>query len=273
MIRTIIFTLLATLLFAEAPPDPSPALAGIAHVAFRVSDVQKSRAFYSSLGFEQAFEFADPGKPVVSYIKINDRQFIELYGRADDSQALGLMHVCYEAADIESVASAYAARGLNPPQPLKARAGNLLFSIHDPEGNLLEYTQYLPGSLHFEDRGKHLSDRRISGHLVRVGVAAHDLSAAHSFYISKLFFEEITASPATLLRLPGNSGESIELDVAPAPAKPRIVFEVPNLQRAIDRLRPPAFAIQTLLDAVSITDPDGATIVFAMPDQRSHSKP
>jgi catechol 2,3-dioxygenase-like lactoylglutathione lyase family enzyme len=37
-------------------------LAGIAHVAFRVTDVQKSRDFYRTLGFEQSFEFTDTGK-------------------------------------------------------------------------------------------------------------------------------------------------------------------------------------------------------------------
>src|SRR5271154_3382702 len=68
------------LLAGPTSPDSSPALAGIAHVAFRVTDVQKSREFYRTLGFEQAFEIADPGKPLVSYIKINDRQFIEFYG-------------------------------------------------------------------------------------------------------------------------------------------------------------------------------------------------
>src|ERR1700719_523251 len=96
-------------------PDSSPALAGIAHVAFRVSDVQKSRDFYGTLGFEQAFQFADPGKPLVSYIKINDRQFIELYGRADDSQPTGLLHVCYETTEIETLWREYVKQGLNPP--------------------------------------------------------------------------------------------------------------------------------------------------------------
>ena len=57
----------------------TPPLAGIAHVAFRVADLDKSRAFYHTLGFEQAFEFADDGKTSVVFIKINDDQFIELY--------------------------------------------------------------------------------------------------------------------------------------------------------------------------------------------------
>src|SRR6478609_1043573 len=93
------FASLVLLFVMQAAPAPkvSPNLAGIAHVAFHVTDVPKSREFYRSLGFEEAFAFKDPGKPPVSYVKVNDRQYIELYQRKDDSQPFGLMHVCYEA--------------------------------------------------------------------------------------------------------------------------------------------------------------------------------
>ncbi|HMH08405.1 MAG TPA: VOC family protein, partial [Terriglobales bacterium] len=47
-------------------------LTGIAHVALRVNDLQKSRVFYNTLGFEQAFEFTDAGKTSVAYIKVNE---------------------------------------------------------------------------------------------------------------------------------------------------------------------------------------------------------
>jgi len=56
--------LLSILLVASSitpASKPSPTLAGIAHVAFRVSDIAKSREFYQQLGFEQSFEFNDPG--------------------------------------------------------------------------------------------------------------------------------------------------------------------------------------------------------------------
>src|ERR1019366_9694906 len=57
--------LLPLLLWTGAPlhagdaDEPGPALNGVAHVAFRVSDVPKSREFYRTLGWEQAFEFSD----------------------------------------------------------------------------------------------------------------------------------------------------------------------------------------------------------------------
>src|SRR5450432_470854 len=130
------------------------ALGGIAHVAFRVADLAASETFYQGLGFEQAFRFDDAGTTAVAFRKINDHQFIELYPRTSGGQPLGLMQICFEAGDIEALRSEYLKRNLEPTDVNKARAGNLLFSMHDPEGHVLEYLQYLPGSLHFEDRGR-----------------------------------------------------------------------------------------------------------------------
>lgn len=98
----IVVVTLALHFCAAAERPPREPLVGIAHVAFRISDVEKSKEFYKLLGFEEVFEFTDPGKPPVSYVKINDHQFIQLYGRGDDSQPIGMMHVCYEATDIEA---------------------------------------------------------------------------------------------------------------------------------------------------------------------------
>jgi catechol 2,3-dioxygenase-like lactoylglutathione lyase family enzyme len=258
-----IFLLIVTLLVAPAT-DSSPALAGIAHVAFRVTDVPKSREFYQKLGFEEAFAFNDPGKPPVSYMKINDRQFIELYGRSDDSQALGLTHVCYEASDIESVRNAYLKTGLNPPEAKKARAGNLLFMFHDPENQLLEYTQYMPGSLHFEDRGKHLAEHRVSGHLIGAAISVHDVAAERAFYESKLSFEDAGHDGVSHLRLPGESGEQIELETSSPTTKPRILFSIGDVRQASEELLKHGLAVKKESNSVSVVDPDGAVIVFTV---------
>ncbi len=262
--RIAVVTLLLITMWARPEPEPSPALAGIAHVAFRVSDVSRSREFYRTLGFEQSFEFADPGKPPVSYMKVNDRQFIELYGRADDSQALGLMHICYEVDNIEALSNEYTKRGLNPPPARKARAGNLLLVIHDPEDQVIEYTQYLPGSLHFEDRGKHLGEHRVSQHLLGAVVSVRDVAAERTFYVSKLAFEDARSSSAVRLRLPGGSFDEIRLESSIPSANAQIVFAVPNLQRAFDDLRRRSLPAQAGKDSLTLTDPDGVGIIFVV---------
>ena len=84
---------------------------GIAHVAFRVADLDASRAFYAKLGFEQFFAMKQGERTTEAFLKINDRQFLELYPRTEPSQPLGLMHVCYESGNLEALHAEYVARG------------------------------------------------------------------------------------------------------------------------------------------------------------------
>jgi len=264
--RTKFLVFFPVLLWATAGNGQAPPLAGIAHVAFRVSDLNKSRDFYRKLGFEQAFEFADGRISTVAFMKVNDRQFIELYPRHDSSQVLGLMHVCYESTDISAVHDAYGTRGLDPSEVKKARAGNLLFVLHDPEGQLVEYTQYEPGSLHSMDRGQHLGAARVSDSLTGASFPVRDVSAEQAFYTEKLGFANALPTGPTL-QLPGNSGDSIELESAPA--VPGIAFLVENAKHTAKDLRHRGFRVQTSHHAVSVTDPDGFLIVC---EQRGTTK-
>ena len=239
----------------------STALTGIAHAAFRVSDVDKSRAFYRALGVEQAFEFGDAGKTSVSYIKINDRQFVELYQRKDDAQPLGLLHVCFESDDLNALHDEYVRRGLSPSPVKKAHAGNLLSVFHDPEGELLEYTQYLPGSLHSQQKGKLLDARRIADRILRVTELAQDIQAERNFYVSKLGFTAQPDGEAVLLGLPGSSGEEIEV-VPSAGRKPGITFAAGSIAQTEEELHRRGIAVQATNDDVLTADPDGNVVRF-----------
>ena len=235
------------------------ALDGIAHAAFRVTDIPASREFYGRLGFEQAFDFSDERGTTTSYVKINDRQFIELYRRNSTAEPLGLMHLCFDGSAIEHVRDAYLQRGLQPAAAAKARAGNLLFSMHDPEGQVLEYTQYLPGSLHWNVRGQYAGDRRISEHLVSAAVGVKDVSAERAFYIDKLGFHERGSGS---LSIPGDSGEGVRLEAAKPDWKARIEFAVPNVKRAAEELRSRGFAVKMSGNSAVIVDPDGVVVAF-----------
>jgi catechol 2,3-dioxygenase-like lactoylglutathione lyase family enzyme len=257
--RTLIAVLALVLTIAIRSQAQSDDLAGIAHVAFRVADLEKSRQFYETLGFEKPFEFSEGGKVSELFIKINDRQFIELYPKTQDSQALGFMHVCFEVTDIESLRNAYIKHGLTPPESKKFRAGNLLFVLHDPEGQLVEYTQYLPDSMHTADRGQHLGEKRISIHLQAAATPAKDPALQRSFYIEKLGFK--AASPGSdALRLPGNSGD--ELDLQPPSSKSQIAFFVDDVKRTADVLRQRGLSPQVERDATTLTDPDGNLVIL-----------
>lgn len=142
----------------SAQVAPSPNLAGIAHVALRVRDLQASIAFYRRLGFEKAFDLTRDGKIYEAFIKVNDHQFIELYPADDKNPKVEFLHLCFEGADLDAAHAFYLAHGLKPTDVRIAGAGNKLFTMPGPATPTgpqnMEYTQYLPGSLHMKDAGQ-----------------------------------------------------------------------------------------------------------------------
>lgn len=74
--------LAALVLPAQTPSQPKrPRILGVAHIALFVHDIEKSRAYYRDLlGYEEVFllNMAD-GKLSLTFVKINDRQYIELF--------------------------------------------------------------------------------------------------------------------------------------------------------------------------------------------------
>jgi catechol 2,3-dioxygenase-like lactoylglutathione lyase family enzyme len=236
-----------------------PQLAGIAHVAFRVSDLARSRGFFQKLGFEEAFVLTNGPAVTEVFEKVNDRQFIELYPRAGVAQALGWMHVCYESDALKELNALYAARGLNPSATVKAGAGNLIFSLKGPDGRTIEFTQYLPGSRHFNDRGKHLGAHRISQELQGIRVAA-DEPAAAKFYTQGLGFKP--KGTGMHLRISRDGDQFIDLDSANSGDDPQFVFRVKSARQAARRLRSLGLDVTLRNGGAHVQDSDGNIFVF-----------
>lgn len=241
-------------------------LAGIAHVAIRVSDLLKSRAFYENLGFEEAFAMDKGGTPTEAFLKVNDRQFIELYPERGLAQPIGFLHVCFESNDLDGLNRYYLAQSLAPKTVRRAGAGNLLFTMEGPEQQNIEYTQYMPGSRHWNDRGNHLGPHRIAQRILAAGLVMQDPAAARAFYLNKLAF---TPAKPILdgeigLKLPGDSGEQIEIYPRSTQSSFELFFAVPSLRETAAQLK--TLGIPTLphpeKKTLSIQDPDGNLLIF-----------
>jgi catechol 2,3-dioxygenase-like lactoylglutathione lyase family enzyme len=248
-------------LAAQAQTD-TPVLTGIAHVAIRVSDLTRSRDFYHKLGFEEAFTLTKDGVTTESFLKVNDRQFIEMYP-LQPWQPIGFMHVCFEGADLEALNRDYVARGLSPTPVKRAGAGNLLFAMEGPEKQNIEYTQYMPGSLHSNDQGKHLGADRISTELVAFSLAMEDPLAAEAFYRQKLGFQPLQRffEPGLIaLRLSGPSREVVQITSAGSALQ--MFFSVSDLRHVAARLSTLHLSVQKQASMLTMRDPDGNRIVF-----------
>jgi catechol 2,3-dioxygenase-like lactoylglutathione lyase family enzyme len=272
--RALRFSLAAavlTLLSPLAQAQQTPPLAGIAHIAIRVRSLDAAREFYQKLGYEEAFLLKDKqDKPRESFIKINDHQFIELYPANPDvpkESMIGFLHVCFEGDnDLQAVHDDYGDHGLTPTKVRKAGAGNLLFTLAGPidangAAQNLEYTQYEPGSMHFNDRGKHLGDDRIADAIVSVSIAVRDPAAARDFYLNQLSFKSIAGDPM-FLHMPGNSGQEIELVKANVLGpKARFILRSANLSKSSRLLHKQHITMLKSKDTLTISDPDGNVIM------------
>jgi hypothetical protein len=264
--RTVSLTLVLIATFAHAQSEThTPPFNGIAHVAIRVHNLAASVAFYQKLGFEQAFDLRKDNVPYESFIKINDNQFIELYPVTPKDPTPGFLHLCFEGIDLNAIYDDYASHGLTPTAVRKAGAGNLLFTMAgplQPSGpQNIEYTQYMPGSLHSNDQGKHLGPDRVAVKLIAVALAMKDTAAARDFYINQLHFKPI-ANDQMDLHMPGESGEEVEIVTATLGTQARLTLQSDNLGKSARHLHKEGVAAVKNGDTLTITDPDGNILIL-----------
>ena len=259
--QTLVFALLLIASLNAQTPQ-TPPLAGIAHVAIRVKDLAASRDFYNKLGFQEAFNLSKNGEVYESFIKLNDHQFIELYPVTAKEPTPAFLHLCFEGDDLQAIHDDYASRGLPPTQVRKAGAGNLLFTMVGPEKQNIEYTQYMPGSRHSDDQGKHLSEDRVADKLISVSLAMKDTAAARDFYINQLNFKSIAGDPMSL-HMPGDSGQEVEIAQSTLGARARIILQTHSLGKAARHLHKAGIAAdKPSKDTIAIADPDGNIIIL-----------
>jgi catechol 2,3-dioxygenase-like lactoylglutathione lyase family enzyme len=260
-----------------ARSSTSPALKGIAHIAIRVKDLPASAEFYHKLGFEQPFAINKGDVITQAFVKINDRQYIELYPVDERNTQIGFLHLCFEGGDLNPIHDYYVAEGLTPIAVRKAGAGNMLFTLKGPqqhsEPQNIEYTEYMPGSRHSNDFGQHLGPDRVGDKLTVVALAMQDPTAARAFYLDKLGFKP-SKEHANRLDLPGgDSGEQVEIvPVSELGPRSSIVLSTPDLNKAEAQLKRQQVPYQrasasasangktTKVDMISVTDPDGNII-------------
>ena len=190
MKKLLVLTLIASCLSMGMTTKKALPILGIAHVAFQVSSLEQSRAFYSGFyGFE--FAFAAYEDQEAWYLKINDDQFVKLVSKPDGTDDNRLVEIAFQVSDIETTVAMLRERGLDPT-PVETRSdGTLATGLVGPNGHNLIFVEYTSDSKQVLARGKHLGARRVSDRLLHVGITITDEEAANQLYRDALGFQEI----------------------------------------------------------------------------------
>jgi lactoylglutathione lyase len=274
----------------DAPKRPR--ILGVSHAAFYVSDMAKARAFYEGLfGYQSPFSIPrkDPKEQLV-WIKINDHQTIELFPASEVApDADRLYHIALEVDDAEAMRVYLKSKGVAvPDKTAVGKIGNKNYFIKDPNGNTVEIVEYLPNGWTMREKGKFLSDRRVSVHMPHVGVMVGQLDESMKFYGDVLGFAEIWRGGGgkmlswVNMRVPDGTDyiEFMLYNKAPTRetllTKHHICLEVPDIVKASQILqsRPlpegckPPDAMKTGVNGkrqINYFDPDGTRVEIMEP--------
>ena len=201
----LLVSLLAGVSFTQTAPasrsnKPSrqvarPAIVGVAHIGLKTNDLAAARKFYTGvLGFQEPFSLdkapQDGTGMLLTYFKVNDHQYIEMFPKLTDPKMDRLSHISFETTDAEQLRTYLASYGVKVPEKLAPmQDGNRGFDVEDPDGHDVEFVEFRPGSLHSRNFGKFLPDTRISQRIIHVGIVVKDRAAADRFYKDMLGFK------------------------------------------------------------------------------------
>lgn len=247
-------SLLVTMLLPaqESPQPKRPRITGVAHIALFIHDIEKSRAYYRDLlGYREVFSLNNKdGSLSLTFFKINDRQYIELFPET----AAGtdrLNHISIEVDDAEAMRAYLGSKSIKVPEKVgKGRIGNSNFNVKDPDGHTVEIVQYEPDGWSMRDKGKALDGPRLSTRMMHVGILVGALEPAMRFYRDILGFEEIWRGSRDGKRLDWvnmkvpDGADYIEFmlyDQIPAPtargSQHHICLEVPDIEKSLADLK------------------------------------
>jgi catechol 2,3-dioxygenase-like lactoylglutathione lyase family enzyme len=288
-----LFVLAGAPLPAQPPvglPAKSARISALYHVGFWVRDIDKARAFYEIfLGFGEPYTLNYPtGALQMVVIKVNEQQSIYLFPNPSKILPNGdnLDHLGLVTDDAGALQAKLAAAGLKAAAVHKARVGDLIFGIKDPDGHPYEVTEFEPDGQLMKHQGQSLPSSRISARLRSATLSVADVQGSLAYYRNGLGFketwrgEESKGVPARVeLRVPdGTSGVILQAYAAkPGAALPRAVpefcLEVPDVsgavailnQRALRGGFPSPSPIEIGLNGrrqASCVDPDGTRVVL-----------
>ncbi len=177
---------------AQAPERP--ALVGLDHVAFKITDTAAANTFYGELLGYPVVQPRMVGAPLLA--RVNRRQTIVLEPGLPPDWDDRLSHIAFATSDLPALQAYLASKQIAVDAPSPRSCGRVGLRAKDPDGNVIEFVQ--------EDvivaTPAASTHAPLSTRLYHTGVAVRDEARAHTFYKDVLGFEEIWRGGADAAR-------------------------------------------------------------------------
>ncbi|MDA3963589.1 MAG: VOC family protein [Planctomycetota bacterium] len=123
-------------------------ITALAHVCITAIDLEATHAFYvQALGLTEHFRFERDGAVFGYYFRIDERNFIEVFGGGDAPKpAGGIRHLCLQVDDIDAIEARLAEHGVATRGKKIGGDGSWQLWCQDPNGVDIEFHQYTPAS-------------------------------------------------------------------------------------------------------------------------------
>lgn len=173
---------------ASGSPDQTgrPRITGIDHVTIYVSDVEKSRRFYSDvLGLTVGCTQYSGPETCILVRPSEQRILLKLVPREIriDAHKSWLAEIAFATGDVSDARQYLLAHGFQPGSIQKDSDGAQSFRVRDPEGNSIAFVHRWPSKIGYAPASKQISSR-----LIHAGFVVKDLAAENRFYVDLLGF-------------------------------------------------------------------------------------
>src|SRR5215470_2278623 len=163
-----------------------PRISGIDHVSVYVSDLQKSRQFYSEvLGLTT--KCPQYASPETCFLVAPSEQQVLLKPATTKSnnptRQNWLAEIAFATDDLLGMRQYLEAHGALPGSIQKDSDGSPFFRVQDPEGNPIAFVERKSSKT-----GYGPASRQISMHLIHAGFVVKDMAAENRFYVDLLGF-------------------------------------------------------------------------------------
>jgi lactoylglutathione lyase len=274
-------------LLTVAQPQQRPAIIGISHVTFQVSDLDKAVLFYEKLlGYSKTSNHSPEKRDQSVYFHINERQFIRLMPGLKATDEDCLIEIGFATTDVMALKNYLLAKRIQESKFFfKEPLMDFSFLVEDPDQHLIRFSQY-PSPTKTVDQN--LKNERISDRILHLGVQVRDTQKANQFYAGMLGFSEIwrggrmdSITNWINMRVPEGTDYIEYMLVSGKTSRPQtgvnhhVALMVPDLQKSLDLLRKKALPQNVPIPTpiigrnrrwlLNLFDPDGTRIELMEP--------